>query len=115
MWVAFNISGAVGVLGAEAVEPNNWILCFGCVSKEFRVVVANLVNWMADSSPPWAAYRALMACHLIALDKRPGVHPVGIRGALRQSIAKLVMRAARDQANTACGILQLCAGHEASI
>ena len=29
---------------------------------------------------------------------------------LRRSLAKLVMRAAEDQAKTACGNLQLCAG-----
>ena len=29
---------------------------------------------------------------------------------LRRALAKIVMRAARDQAKTACGNLQLCAG-----
>ena len=48
--------------------------------------------------------------------KRPrGVRPVGIGETLERTIAKLVMRAAGDQANTACGSLQLCAGIEASI
>ena len=65
--------------------------------------------------PPWAAYRALMACCLVALDKRPGVHPVGIGETLRQALAKLVMRAAGDQAKTVCGNLQLRAGLEAGI
>ena len=37
------------------------------------VVITRLVEWMANSSPPWSAYRALMECHLVALDKRPGV------------------------------------------
>ena len=65
--------------------------------------------------PPWAAYRALMACRLVALDKLPGVRPVGIGDTLRRAFAKLVMRAAGDQANTSCGNLQLCAGLEAGI
>ena len=56
-----------------------------------------------------------MACHLMALDKRPGVCPVGIGGTLRRALAKLVMRAARDQAKMAYGNLQLCAGLEACI
>ena len=34
---------------------------------------------------------------------------------LRQTLAKLVMRAAGEQAKTACGKLQLCAGLEAGI
>ena len=74
----------------------NWLLRFGCVSEELRVVVASLADWMANSSPPWAAYRALMACRLVALDKRPGLRPVGIGEMLRQALAKLVMRAAGE-------------------
>ena len=53
MWVASKLSGAVGALGAEAMEPHKWILFFGCASKEFRVVVASLVDWMSNSSSPW--------------------------------------------------------------
>ena len=34
---------------------------------------------------------------------------------LRQALAKLVMKAAGDEAKTACGNLQMCAGLEASI
>ena len=56
-----------------------------------------------------------MECCLVALDKRPGVCPVGIGETLRRALAKLVMRAAGDQAKTACGSLQLCAGLEAGI
>ena len=70
---------------------------------------------MDNSSPHCSAYRALMACRLVALDKHPRVRPVGIGGTLRRSLDKVVMRAAGDQAKTACGNLQLCAGLEAGI
>ena len=40
---------------------------------------------------------------------------MGIGKTLRRALAKLVMRAAGDQAKTACGNLQLCAGLEAGI
>ena len=73
------------------MELHNWLLCFGCVSEEFRVVVASLADWMANSSPPWAAYCALLACHLVALDKRPGVRPMGIGETLRRALDKIVM------------------------
>ena len=114
-WVASKLSRAAGALGAEAMELHNWLLCFGCASEELRVVVDNMDYWMANSPPPWAAYCALMACCLVALDKRPGVRPVGIGETIRRALAKLVMRAAGDQAKTACGNLQLCAGLEAGI
>ena len=100
-WVASKLSGAAVALGAEAIELHNWLLRFGCASEELRVVVTSLADWMANSSPPWAAYRALMPCSLVALDKRPGVRPVGIGETLRRALAKLVMRAAGEQAKTA--------------
>ena len=61
------------------------------------------------------AYCALMAFHLVALDKRPGVRPMGIGETLRRSLAKLVMRSAGEQAKTECGTLQLFAGLDSSI
>ena len=44
-----------------------------------------------------------------------GVIPVGIGETLLQALDKLVMRADGDQAKTACGNLQLCAGLKAGI
>ena len=114
-WVPSKLSGASGALGVEANELRNWLLCLGCASEELNVVVASLDDWMANSSPPWAAYRALMTCRLVALDRRPGVRPVGIGETLRRALAKLVMRAAGEQAKTACGNLQMCTGLEAGI
>ena len=70
---------------------------------------------MANPLPPWAAYCTLMACCLLVIDKIQGIRPVGIEEMLRQDLAKPVMRAAGDQAKTACGNLQLCAGLKAGI
>ena len=52
MWVASKLSVAAGELGAEAIAVRNWLLCFGCASEEFRVVVANLAKLMANYYPP---------------------------------------------------------------
>ena len=70
---------------------------------------------MANSSRPWSAYCALMACRLVSLDKRTGVQPVGIEETIRRALVKLVMRTAGNQAKISCGNLQLCADLEASI
>ena len=107
-WVASKLYGAVGALGAEAIELRNWLLRFGCASKELRVVVASLADWMANFSPTWAAYRALMACRLVVLDKRPRVYPVGIWETLHWALAKLVMRADGDQPNEDVHLHLLC-------
>ena len=114
-WVASKFSGAAGVLGGEAIDMHNWLLHFGCALEELRFVVARLDDWMAKSSPPWSAYRALMACFLVSLDKRTGVRPVGIGGTLRRALAKIIMWVDGDQANTACRNIQLCEGLKAII
>ena len=97
------------------VELHNCLFRFGCASEELRFVVARLANWMANSSLPWADYHALMACPLVALDKRPRVRPVSIGETHCWALAKLVIREARDQVKTACGNLQLCARLKAGI
>ena len=71
-----------------------------------------MAEWMANSSPPWATYCALTECRIVVLDKRPGVRPVVIGETLCRAFAKLFMRAEGDEAKTACGNLQLCAGLE---
>ena len=64
----------------------------------------------APSPPPRVAYFTLMDGRLVTLDKRPGVHPVGIGEMLRQDLAKIVMRSAGYQLKIVCGNLQLCTG-----
>ena len=113
--MASKLSGAAGALGAEAIDMSNWLLHFGCAPEDFRVVVANLDDWVANSSPRWDAYHDLMACRLFALDKRPGVCPVGIGDTLCRAIIKIFMRVAGDKVKTACRRLVLCAGLESGI
>ena len=108
-WVASKISSAANVLGAEAIEMIDWLLRFSCAPEEIRVVISRLADWLTNSSPPWSAYCALMACRLVVLDNRPGLCPVEIGETIRQALPKLVMREAGDQAKTTCGIMQLCA------
>ena len=72
IWVTSKLSGAAGALGVEEIELINWLICFGCMSEELSIPVANMDEWMYNSSPPWAAYRALMSCRLVALEKIQG-------------------------------------------
>ena len=65
--------------------------------------------------PTWAAYRALKANRLVALDKCPGVRPVGIGESWSRLFAKCVLKVSVGEAKEACGVKQLCAGLEAGI
>jgi hypothetical protein len=113
--VASRLSGAAGPGGTDAIDLRNWLLRFGAESEQLRCALANLAEWMANGHPPWAAYRALMACRLVALDKSPGVRPVGIGEIYRRLLAKCVLMVVGHQATTAAGNLNLCAGLPAGI
>ncbi len=54
---------------------------------------------------------ALMACRLIALDKRPGVRPIGICETAR----RIILFITKNDLQDAIGSLQLCGGQIAGI
>ena len=113
--IGSKLSGAAGPGGTDAVELANWIMRFGAESERLRIVLARMTEWLANESPSWAAYRALMACRLVALDKQPGVRPVGIGEVYRRLMAKIVIDKVGEQATAECGNLNLCAGLPAGI
>ena len=45
----------------------------GLTSTELREEMAHWTEWLVNTSPPWAAYRATMANCLDAMDKMPEV------------------------------------------
>ena len=77
--------------------------------------MAHLMEWLANTSPPWAAYQALMTRRLVALDKELGTRLVGIGSVWLQCLAKLMLGEAKQAGKEACGALQLCVGLEAGI
>ena len=108
--VTSHLSGAAGPNGTDAVDLSNWLLRHGAESQMLRTELATLARWVANDHPPWVANRALMACRLVALDKEPGTHPVGIGKVYRRLMVKCILEVCGSQATTACGNLNLCTG-----
>ena len=96
-WVVSKLYGAAGSIWGEATELKHWLLQFGWASEELGIIFTELVDWIANSSPPLSAYRALMEFWLAALDKVPGVLPFDIGETLLRDLEKLFLQAAGDQ------------------
>ena len=58
---------------------------------------------------------AFTACRLIALDKNPGVRPIGICETARRIISKAILHIIRGNIKQVAGSTQLCAGQIAGI
>ena len=62
-----------------------------------------------------AVYRDFMSDQLIALDKQPGVCPVGVVKMWRRLFSKIVLNVMGPEATMACQYYQLCSGFKAGI
>ncbi len=54
----------------------------------------------------------LLACRLIALDKNPGIRPIGAGETVRRIMSKAILRILGPYIREATGTVQLCAGQE---
>ncbi len=74
----------------------------GRASAELRDELVEWSLWLANTMPPWAAYRAMRGCRMVALDKQPGTRPVGIGEARMRAVSKLVLMDVGMEGKEAC-------------
>ena len=78
-----------GSSGASGTVSDHWQTIFlrqGAHSSHLRDEVATLATKMCNQTLPWSKVRALVSGRFIALDKFPGVRPIGIGECLRRII-----------------------------
>ena len=75
---AVHLSGSAGPCSIEADMLKNWLLHHGAQSEHLRDVMAMWVDWLSNGSPPYAVYRAVNKVRTVALDKCPGLRPLGL-------------------------------------
>ena len=80
--VAHRIQGAAGPGGSTAMQWHSYLLQFGTYGAHLRDAMAGLARRLANTVVEWEDIRALMANRLIALNKCPGIRPIGIGEAL---------------------------------
>ena len=113
--VARQLHGSAGCSGVDAEHLKNQLLKHGKASAELREELAEWALWLANTAPPWASYRAMRQGRLVALDKQPGIRPLGIGEAWMRAVSKLVLMQCGMDGKAACGNTQLCVGLEAGI
>ena len=88
--VARSIQGGAGPAGCDAVHWQDVLLGFGAHSSCLRDNIAALARKLMNTIVPWEDLRSLMAGRLVALDKCPGVRPIGVGESLCRIIGKSV-------------------------
>ena len=105
----------MGIDSVDAAQAKLYLTGYGKASQELTEVLVDLAEWLANTSPPWGAYRGLMTRRLLGLDKEPGTRPVGIGSIWLRYTAKVLLKETAAEAKSACGAMQLCTGLEAGV
>ena len=77
--------------------------------------MATIVELLANGLPEYAMFRAANITRLVALDKEPGVRPVGIGEIWMRLFAHCVHDVMKKDATRECANVQLCIGLRSGI
>ena len=107
--------GSAGPSGIDAHCWRRMCTSFKSASHELCHSLALLAKRLCTALVDPRGLSPLLACRLIALDKRPGVRPIGICEIARRIIAKAILFIIKGDIQEAAGSQQLCAGQIAGI
>ena len=106
------LDGAAGPSGLDAGAWKRLCSSFGACSNDLCSAIAAVAKRLCTAYVDPTCISSLVAGRLIALDKCPGIRPIGIGETLRRIIAHAISYVLREDIKTAAGPLQLCAGQE---
>ena len=88
IYLPFRGSGGPG--GTDSYHWQCFLLYYGADSSNLRKAVTNLALYLSNGVVDWMSIRALMANRLVALDKCPGVCPIGVGECLRRVLGHVM-------------------------
>ena len=109
------VNGAAGPSGLDAHGWRRLCTCFKGASRDLCASLASVARRICSSYVNPTLIAPLLACRLIALDKNPGVRPIGISDTARRIIAKALLSIVGPDIQDASGCQQLCGGQIAGI
>ena len=112
---ALRTSGSAGPSGLDAKEWRRLCTALKGASSNLCNSMALLAKRLSTTYIDPECISPLLACRLIALDKNPGVRPIGIGDTARRIIAKAVLYIVKTDVQDACGCVQLCGGQISGI
>ena len=107
---ALRTSGAAGPSGLDAHSWRRLCTAFKTASNSLCQSLAEVAKRLCSSLVDPQGLAPLLACRLIALDKCPGVRPIGIGDTARRIITRAILSITRGDIQDAAGSIQLCAG-----
>ena len=110
---ALRCNGSAGPSGLDASMWQRMCTAFRGASNDLCNSVALLSRRICTDDLNSSSLSAYVACRLIALDKSPGVRPIGVAEVLRRIVGKAIMSIISGDVQRAAGDQQLCAGQEA--
>ena len=104
--------GSAGPSGLDSFAWRGLCSSFGSVSHDLCSALAAVGRRLCSSLVNPESISAFVACHLIPLNKCPGVRPIGVGEVPRRIIAKAILRTIGKDVEEAAGPLQVCAGQD---
>ena len=108
--IALHVDGAAGPSNLDAHGWRRICTSYHGASADICNALASLARRLCTDYVDPAGLTAFTACRLIALDKCPGVQPIGVGEVVWRIIGKAILSVIGVEIQQSAGSLQLCAG-----
>ena len=110
---AVHIEGSDGPSGVDALGWRCLCTSFQTASSDHCRSLTSVARRISTLFTKPDALHPRLNCRLIALDKNPGVRPIGIGETSRRIFTKVVLHVVKQDVMDAASCLQLCVGQHA--